>query len=511
MTTRRLAPLLLVLGLAACAGPSAYQQSMTRARKAHAAGDYATAAHHYRDACQRAGKPDDPSCKSAREHTEYIHNTSVAAAAAPCRAGDVAACRDALAPALALTPGAPELTALLDEAGDVYAARCDQQVGARLEDAVRYVRCLESAADAVGTPRYRARVGDARAAAARVFIHFAEQPALAEYPGARYVLWDAAAEYGDAHAATARDDAWRAFVDAAAIPVIAALHARGPGAPAGAVDLCADVRPGDRVACRAGDGAVLVDVELSLGALRHRAWTETRSQQYQAGVRRDPNPAYRAAQRRVARADDAVREIEPQLVDLKVECDAADRAWWDASSEERPAIEEHKQVVCDRYERTKDILDRRMAELRDAEYELERTPAFVEEAIYDTHTWTAVLHEWTASYSYAITVAGSATSGTGEVQFTAEDQPGFAPAGVPARSRGTPPQPADAYARAHADLTARTRAALEPALTARAAARAADCPPDRPAWTAGWLQCRSEVALWSGTRQRAASLLRAVR
>jgi hypothetical protein len=44
-------------------------------------------------------------------------------------------------------------------------------------------------------------------------------------------------------------------------------------------------------------------------------------------------------------------------------------------------------------------------------------------------------------------------------------------------------------------------------LDARADARAAECPVERASWSAAWLECRSEVQLWRGDRQRAAPLL----
>jgi hypothetical protein len=500
----------IVLGVAAtsaCGGPSAYQRSVKAGQQANAAGDYIQAARHYQDACRRSGKADDAACQAAREHHAYVRDAALYAGAEPCRAGDVDACHAAVGPALGLLPGDRQLVELLDEAGDAHAATCDAIRGVEPQRTVERMQCLRGAAAAIDTPSYRERLAEARAAAAELFARIAAERELEPYPGTRFVFWDAAAEFGDVRAPTARDRAWRNFVDRAAIPVAVTLSAQGPGAPSSAIDLCAETTPGARVACRAAADAIGVQVDVTVGAMQHRRWTETLSAQYQSGTRRDRNPAYRPARRRVFRAEASVSEIEPRLIELRAACEAAEQAWWSASSEERPAAEVEKTRVCEERDGTEQAYDRRGAELADARVELANTPAFVEDPVYATHTWTVRRYEWEAAYEIAVTVGGNTSQHSGVATFTAAEQDAFAPAGIEALSRGIDPVPADVFARARADAAAKARAALVPVLDARADARAAECPVERASWSAAWLECRSEVQLWRGDRQRAAPLL----
>ena len=498
---------LLVVALG-CA--SEYDRLVEQGRAAEKQGQVFQAARFYRQACQTGVPQDDPACRAAKMAGEDAARRALAAAGAPCHAGDVPACHVALSPALEMRPDDPRAWQMLEVAGEGHARLCEQGRGQSVSDLALVARCIAHAATIVRGPAYSTRVSEAGQRAAAAFVQLARSAEMTGYPGAQMLTYEAALSFVNDPAFHAAYQASRGrFVAEAAVPVSIRLVGSGPGSPPAAEAPCAEVRAelGERMSC-SGRGDVAPAVAVRLASVRERTWTEQHSKRYVSGVRRVPNPARANVERRVVVAEIASDSDEEELLRAELECDSAWRTLQREPGDDQ--AREQQRYACQRYEGLKDIHERRADELHRARRDLDRTPVFLEEDVYDTHYWTSRHFEWTAPYRFDIAMGRDVHSGDGVLRQTATEQPAFHPAGVEGSSRGPEPTAADFYRAARDKAMAQVTGLVEQVLAARAGVRAQDCA-GQPQWTGPWLQCRAESVFVAGSFPRAEPLMAALR
>ncbi len=498
----------LVLVLPACASRNvARDRALAAADQARARGDVVGEALALREACAAAPRDAAVCGRATRVRDQALAITRDAAEAA-CAIADASApaldgCLAALAPLRALDPA--DLTAgrLADAAGRIHAARCGRG-GEDVSTALRQARCAEAKQAAIATAGYAAWVTARRHDAAGRLLEVAAARDVVERAGAQAAL------LGAARCLAPSDELARRATAAHAAFVAGARHAlvvRVRGDVTG--ELCGAVAAalGERVACGPEvEGAVVLDADVTLDAVRHAAWEDVRTQRYLAGVERRDNPAYYVRADDEQRSREAMRDSERRWQRDQEECEAAEAAYTRASCTACPEQDERDRV-CAHAETSEELFRQRERDWQRARADLDATPAVLEHEDWRDATYTVVHHQWTAGWSAIVTGPdGAHARVAGSTSIGDEAHDGSRAAGV-----GPDPltEPRDGWqlGAVQAQLVDELVRLASDELGRRVQALRAWCPADAPAWTGEWLDCWATSTLWAGASVAGDALL----
>lgn len=536
----------------ACGSP--YDKALDRGIEAERAGDLHGAARAYREAC--AARPEKKDiCRRAEIIADAAVKADVRRATPLCRAGNVTACKaaladaealvpnhpavvalytetgkrflgqaeaacakndvdgclTALAPARDLLPPSPRLQATIDRSGALYADRCASRQLTSPDDAVALVACLEALTSHTGTAAYQARVAKEATRASVAFAGVRDDGWQKQLVGASFVIDSAVSCFAPNDVSMRRTQASRAgFLAASTIPFV--LETTGAQAFPDPATACATVAHaiGPAVTCTPAPAAqpppITLGINLSVGRVVHNVDTTSYSVRYQSGTRTLPNPAYRPAARRLRDAEDALRQAEDEASRLEGECNAAKSSLSSASHCYDCTERSDKDRVCSEYDSAENLADRREDDVDSARRDLNNTPEYLHEAIYSDHQVIEEHHSWQMNVAIEWRLGQNAPHVLRSAPtYTDTVRAAFEPAGVTGDGLQSPP---DGYF--HRDVQKRfVSAAADITLheaKRRASARAGACQ-GRPRWTGDWLECWAESTLWSGSVPSTPSLL----
>ena len=480
--------LLLLVSLLLAGCTSARDRAIERATAADQRGDLVASARAWAEACGL--EPED--CPRAAQAREAAVGEALQSATPACAGGDTARCAEALRAARTLAPDDERLLALAEDAGRLQLAACGDAAD------LAGLRCAERWRNALAVRGYDEVLARRREALAESFAKQASgQPGVdAMRLGAAECL-DGTAERRAAAAAAAR-----AWDEALAVPLTLAWRVDGAPPQLG----CADIASGKPVRC--GAGGLLLEVTGRVEPTQHERHTSSQPVEWIAGTRAIPNPAYGPAATRVLLAEDALRAIEAELATAGSKCDAAERTLGSAGHCFDCRERRFRDLACDQKRELERIERDRESELRDAKWDLDRTPQFHEEPIRRVAHVEQVDHTWSAPWRAIVRLGDDERAASGVALHRDRQHAGLIAASFAADPLEPPPARFGT-----AQLTVAVRAAAEEllraSLLARATERAQACP-DAGRTDDAALRCRAEVRRFSGLPADGSDLLAAL-
>jgi hypothetical protein len=510
----RLAPVLTLLVLSGC--NSAYREAFARAKEAAIRGDFLTAARGYRDAC-RAAPDDEDACTRMPLFAVKATDQALTSARPACAAGDLDRCLPPLLDARDVQPEHAEVNALLAQASQLHTERCEGQWkdDGQMGTAVAGFACLQSRGHQLPVASFQdllvARAGQLSSR----FATLATQAHAQGTAGAEAVLWNTARCLAPAEATNAQSQrSSQDFFIQSAIPVAAELGGRIPPPVAhGLASPCMSLSSGlPRWARCAETGSVPGQPEplqIRVDALIQRT-VETVTEnidrvRYVSGKRQVRNPRYGEARERVSHAEHDLREAEKAAKDKQAECDKASTTH-DATCVGCAKTPPATSTACDEAKRFAEARERRARERLDVGRELDATPEFLTEDVYDTFTYSIFTHNWSSPFQFTLETSTAGMQPpvrqAGELRFADAEHVGFQPAGLTADPLDVPPP--QAYSQAFlSQLAPHVFAAVQRDAQVRGAARRAACASLPADWSTSWVQCWAEAALWESGNEPA--------
>jgi hypothetical protein len=507
----RLSPLLALLVLSGC--NTAYREAMAQARDAALRGDFITAARSYRSACAAAPE-DKKACPLVPIFVEKGVNQALESARPPCEAGELDRCIPPLLAALDLSPQQPEATELLEKASQLHTERCATRWKdeSALNTEVAGLACLQARGHQFPLPSYQTLLTER---ASKLASRFAELAVTAEHQGtagAATVLWSTAQCLSPGSEPMSRtQQALQAFRYQSAIPVETRIG--GPMVPqiaAGLSNLCQRLSSALPTGARCAELGTVPGqpepLQLQVDALIQRVTEnvseDVRSVRYVSGTRWVPNPDYPAAQDDVERAEREYARANAHKDDMDDACEE-EKHTHEATCVGCPDSPK-KTDACDKARDLHDDYSSAARALSAANSHLANTPESVREDVYDTYTYTALIHRWSSGFRYTLRTntpgVTTAAGQQGTISFEDEEHEGFSPAGIYEDRLEIPPP--SAYSEAFLkQLAPQVTGAVQRDIQVRAAQRRAECSTLPADWSVSWVQCWAESALWGSGQE----------
>lgn len=402
--------------LLACA-PSLFARESEMAKQAELRDDAAASTEHWGLAC-RAEPTNKYACDRERGWADKLRTRSLAAAKAPCAAGDLGRCLAALRDLGRLRPSDASAAELRRTAASVKRQGCIvlEKEGS-LDSVLQRASCMYLSAAQFDEAGARELVLEERRHAAAQLV-----AASSGAPAASYVLLRTAqclspeVENGKARASAT------AFLAQASLPIFTKTEVSPPRniSPAGAGSVCDALARaiGDSVHCAPSAEGVPLDltatVSIHVGDVQHTTSAEYRVAKYVSGTERVPNPERPSAERELDRAKRSFDTIEVEARDRQVRCQ---------QSKMRDA--------CDGYNAIQSTYNTRQEEYTRSKKRLEDTPPVIERDVVESVPYTVTHHLFAVPYTVSGTAAGSSNVSThGLLSRKRVEQPGVAPAGV---------------------------------------------------------------------------------
>lgn len=419
---------LVVAGSFLGCAPSLFERESQLAKQAELRDDAAGALEHWAVAC-RADPSNKPACQNEEAWAAKLRTRSLTAAQTPCTTGEIERCMASLRDLLRLRRDEPAARGLLRTGATAKRQQCvDRERTGSLDSTMERVLCMNASARAFEESGHRDLLLEERRHAAAQLVAGASGA-----PPASYVLLRTARclapeiEGGRASVAAA------AFLSQASLPIfVSAVSAdanAGREIPKSALgSLCAATAKqlGESVHCVASADGVAQDLSLkvllTLGRVAHAKSPEYLVAKYVSGTERVANPERAPAERALDRAKRSFDTIEVEARDRQVRCQ---------QSKMRDA--------CDGYNAIQSTYNARQDEYIRAKKQLADTPPYFDQDVVETVPYTVWHHRFSVPYTIVTTTAaGEYTNVTGVLSRESKEQPGIAPAKIPAIPLVTP-------------------------------------------------------------------------
>lgn len=495
--------LALILTAAAGCGPSAKDRALREANIARSRGDLVGEVLHLRRACEL--DPDDRDvCERAAQVQAHARQQLVMSAQSACNVigpprsrepaavdGAVAAldgCLAAITRIREVSPGDAEAIRLADKAGVVWSDACHSTLAPAdsIDGRLFRVQCLGTRAQAIGTPAFAARVGEARTALAAPLLDLAAAAASASRPSGRLAALAAAAcvDAGVVDGATLSQA--RAGHRARSVPGLTVALTRPRGFPG---ELCEPIAAAThhRVQCAASAAPGLdLSGTLTIEPTRHRVGESTERHDYVAGIDRYENPAYPPRTQDELYSRERMRQAEETWRRDKDECSRAS----DALSRDYCSgcpLEDEKKRRCLQADTSEDLFEQRKGDWQRASDSLRDTPAVLEREIIRTASYVVRTHEWRTDWRAALRAGALQQALTGSAVTGDTEHPGAPEASIAADPLSGP---SDGWYEAEvaAELARGAAGLLDAELRSRAQQLGVGCA-GAPQWTVEWLDC----------------------
>lgn len=483
---------------------TALRQAIERGEAASARGDLLGAAVAFRDACQL-----DPSdaelCARSRQATRAAVDGAVAQARPLCAAGDVAGCLAAIKP-VRVFGNDPAIGEILDQAGWAHAQGCASAPLDSPEAAVVLVRCLESRSKELPTASYRDRIREGRMRAADLLVQRARASAD-RHPGSASALLGAAACLdGEASTREKLEAATSRFLEKAQLPVSIEVKVPGGPPPVELAALCQTARgklPAT-VRCDGSAKTVLpkigISIDLDLKPLAHEVTDTVREVRYLARTDLVRNPDHAITQRDLRHDRRAAERLQNELAVARADCETAQsllaRANYCTHCQERA----YEESTCNRAEALRLTYNERVDAYNDGVDQLNRTPAVVQQNVYETFRYVEHHHRWEAPLSARFDVRGARAAApftdSATVRFERVEHVGFEPAGLEAAPRRDP-TPSEVHQLVADRLVEQISRLVGTELGARARDQLSACGAPPATLNDVWLECWAEATFWS--------------